>query len=446
MKKFTNEKYMKLLKRLSLLWGFLLLLNLQPVSAKNDKQIFIPKDEKAKTGFGLPDGKFGYDCMAESDNLVLFWERSFGVSPSENVNKDKRFYPDEILREGERYYNYFVNKLKFVRKGKSYTDRYKMIIWMYNDDERTAYGGANENVGMVWFRPCRINTYPYCTLAHELGHAFQFMVMADGGNGFPGTTLYEYTSQWMLWQVHPDWVTIENYHLKNYMKQTHYTLFHKQNQYCAPQILEYWSEKHGISLIGKMWREALKDEDAASTYMRITGTSQEKFNSEIYDASTRFVTWDLPRVKSICSSYANEHISKLEKESDGWYRIAKEVCLQSYGYNAIRLKVPSGKTVLKLTFEGIAGNDDYYTEDKECAGWRYGIVAMKTNGKRVYGEMNKAVNGRNQPVEFIVPDDTQFLWLVVTGAPDKHFVYSQKMEKVSELPYRIKVEGTEVYN
>lgn len=87
-----------------------------------------------------------------------------------------------------------------------------MIIWMYDDNEKTVYGGAHDNVGMTWFRPCRINGYPYCTLAHELGHSFQFMVEADGGKGFPGTTLYEYTSQWMLWQVHPDWVTIENYH------------------------------------------------------------------------------------------------------------------------------------------------------------------------------------------------------------------------------------------
>lgn len=50
-----------------------------------------------------------------------------------------------------------------------------------------------------------------------------------------------------------------------------------------------------------------------STYMRITKTSQDLFNEEIYDAATRFVTWDLPRIKSVCSSYANEHRCKLKK-------------------------------------------------------------------------------------------------------------------------------------
>ena len=59
-----------------------------------------------------------------------------------------------------------------MQKGKSYTDKYKMIIWMYDDNEKTVYGGAHDNVGMTWFRPCRINGYPYCTLAHELGAFF----------------------------------------------------------------------------------------------------------------------------------------------------------------------------------------------------------------------------------------------------------------------------------
>ncbi|MCA4533571.1 DUF6055 domain-containing protein [Bacteroides xylanisolvens] len=429
-----------------LLGAIIMALNLQILQAKSgNKIIYIPENDLQKHGINIPDGKFGYDCMAESENLAIFWERSFGKDPTINSDMEKRFYPKEILSEGERYFTYFVDKMKFVQKGKSYADKYKMIIWMYNDDERTVYGGANDNVGMCWFRPCRINSYPYCTLVHELGHAFQYIVTSDSGRGFPGTTLYEYTSQWMLWQVYPDWVTIENYHLNNYMKQTHYTLFHKANHYCAPQFLEYWSYKHGLPIIGRLWREALKDEDAVSTYMRITKTSQEQFNGEIYDAATRFVTWDLPRIESVCRSYANQHQCKLAKADDGWYQIAKEKCPQSYGYNAIRLKVPQGGTEVRLTFEGIAGGKDFYTEAKENAGWRYGFVAVKQDGKRVYGKMNKAVNGVNQSVKFVVPDNTQFLWLVVTGAPDKHMAYHKKMEKVAEWPYKIKLEGSSLH-
>ena len=126
--------------------GIILLLNMQTLQAKSgQKTIYIPEKDKKELGFNAPDGRFGYDCMAESENLAIFWERSFGKNPAINSDESKRFYPDEILSEGERYYNYFVDKLKFVQKGKSYTDKYKMIIWMYNDNERTAYGGAHEN-------------------------------------------------------------------------------------------------------------------------------------------------------------------------------------------------------------------------------------------------------------------------------------------------------------
>ena len=111
----------------------------------------------------------------------------------------------------------------------------------------------------------------------------------------------------------------------------------------------------------------------------------------------------------------------------------------------IRLKVPHGGTEVKLTFEGIVGNKDFYTEAKENAGWRYGFVAVKQNGKRVYGNMNKAVNGVNPSVKFVVPDNTQFLWLIVTGAPDKHMAYHKKMEKVAEWPYKIKLEGSSLH-
>lgn len=429
-----------------LCWMVMLILAVQTSQAKSgNKIIYIPENDIKKHGMDVSDGKFGYDYMVESENLAIFWEKSFGKDPSVNSNKDKRFYPKEILSAGERYFSYFVDKMKYLQKGKSYADKYKMIIWMYDDEERNAYGGAHDKVGMCWFRPCRLNSYPYCTLAHELGHAFQYISDDDSGRGFPGTTLYEYTSQWMLWQVHPDWVTIENYHLNNYMKQTHYALFHEENRYCAPQFLEYWSYKHGLPIVGRLWREALKGEDAASTYMRITKTSQERFNEEIYDAAARFVTWDLPRIESVCSSYANQHQCKLAKADDSWYQIAKEKCPQSYGYNAIRLKVPQGGAEVQLTFEGIAGHKDFYTDAKENAGWRYGFVAVKQDGKRVYGKMNKAVNGVNQAVKFVVPDNTQFLWLVVTGAPDKHMAYHKKMEKVPEWPYRIKLEGISLH-
>ena len=306
-----------------------------------EKEIKISAKSLKDNKFGRPDGQFSYDYKAESENLVLFWDKSFGKNPATYADKFRRFYPDEILREGERFYTYYVDKLKFADKKKSLSSRYKMIIWMYNDDKTTAYGWGEDGVGMMWMRPCRAQSYPYCALAHEMGHSFQFMVGADGSRGFAGHPLVEYTSQWMLWQVYSDWTTIEQFHLDAYMDQTHYSLLNEINQYHAPQFMEYWSNKHGLDIIARIWKEAVGKEDPVLAYQRLTRINQEQFNDEIYEAATRFVTWDIPRVERVCSSYANQHRCKLDKANEGWYQIAQSRCPQNYGYNVIRLNVPN---------------------------------------------------------------------------------------------------------
>ena len=423
----------------------------QAKSAK--KEIFIPAKSLKENKFNQPDGQFSYDYMTESENLVLFWAKSFGKEPTKYADKGKRFCPEEILREGERFYNYYVDKLKFVDKKKSFSSRYKMIIWMY-DDQTSAFGWGDEGVGMMWMRPCRAQSYPYCALAHEMGHSFQYMVGADGARSFPvSSPLVEYTSQWMLWQVYSDWTTIEQYHLDAYMDQTHYSLLSVHNMYHAPQFMEYWANKHGQDIISRIWRQAEGKEDPAATYKRLTGLNQQQFNDEIYEAASRFVAWDIPRIKSICSSYANQHRCKLDKVADGWYQIASTRCPQNYGYNAIRLNVPESGKIVSLDFKGIAGSEGFRSERVDKAGWRYGFVVVNKAGKCLYGDMYRGKNGENGTVRFEIPKDTQFLWLVVTGAPTEHWDFvkpwstpKEELEKEAQWPYQIRLEGTSIHS
>lgn len=48
------------------------------------------------------------------------------------------------------------------------------------------------------------------------------------------------TSQWMLWQVNPEWITDEKYHWDAFMKLTHKAYLHLENIYHSPYVLEYW--------------------------------------------------------------------------------------------------------------------------------------------------------------------------------------------------------------
>src|SRR5262249_54953303 len=136
---------------------------------------------------------------------------------------------------------------------------------------------------------------------------------ADGAASFSDGSIGEMTSQYMLFQVYPEWMTFENYHLTAFMKATHLAFLHEDNRYHSCYPLEYWSEKHGVEFIGKMWREVHRGEDPVMAYKRLTGITQEEFNDEMFDAARHFVTWDMPRIEKVAARYANQHTTSLTK-------------------------------------------------------------------------------------------------------------------------------------
>ncbi|RYX84950.1 hypothetical protein EON83_08225 [bacterium] len=419
--------------------------------AEEKKELFIPpKVWMVPDGndYNNPDSEFSNSRKIESDDIGLFWSKEYGADPAANPEQNKRFDINLALKECDRFYDYYVNKLKFVDKGNSVTDKYKALIYVFGGKEGTAFGGGEGKVGILWTPATRINKAPYGALAHELGHSFQSLVHANGAWGFTssprgskGQPIFEMTSQYMLWQVYPEWMTFENYHLVSFMKKTHFAFLHETNQYHSPYVLEYWSNKHGIDFVGKLWRNAQKGEDAVMAYKRLTGIDQKAFNDEIFDASRRFITWDMARIEKVASKYANQHTSTLNPLADGWYRIAESNCPQNYGYNGIKLKVPAAGTEVTLNFKGIAGTEGFRSINTDKAGWRYGFLASKEDGSRVYGQMYSDKEGT---AKFVVPEKTAYLWLVVSGAPTEHWehITDGKDENDEQWPYQIKLSGT----
>ncbi|UYQ95478.1 DUF6055 domain-containing protein [Chitinophaga horti] len=388
---------------------------------------------------------YSYHRKLESPAFAAFWAKDFGDTP------EKYFDMPGILKECERFYQYYVDTLQFVEKGRSVSDAYKTLVYVTNSKDATAYGGgAGDKVGVLWVTPGRINKQPFGAMAHELGHVFQYYVKLDGHWGYSsspkgsrGQAIFEMTSQYMLWQVYPLWMTFENYHLQSFMKQTHYAFLHEKNQYCSPYVLEYWSGKHGKDFIGRMWRNATPGEDPVTTYKRLNKIDQSTLNDELFDACRRFVTWDIDRIRDVAAPYANQHISPSTTVTDGWHRISAANCPQNYGYNAIRLNVPASGTKVKLQFKGLTGVAGYRNLQPDKAGWRYGFVAMLTDGKRVYGNVNRSTIGSAQ---FTVPANTEHLWLVVSGAPTGHWehITDGKDETDEQWPYEFKLDGATV--
>lgn len=395
-----------------------------------------------------PNSEFCFQRSKSTDDFVLFWAKEYGDDPTTNEDAGRRFDPDKCLSECERFYDFYINTLKWVDKEKSLAVKYKFLIFVIGGPGGTAFGGTIDNkIGAFWTPATRINRPPYGVMAHELGHSFQSLLRADGGGGFRGGSIYEMTSQYMLWQVYPEWMTFENYHLVDFMKQTHLAFLHQDNMYHSCYPLEFWSNIRGIEFLGKLWREARPDEDPVLAYERLTGLSQLEFNDEMFDACRRFVTWDLPRIEQVAARYANQHTTSLVADDDGWFKISPDKCPQNYGYNAIQLDVPEAGTKVALQFEGTVGAEGYRSVQPEKAGWRYGLLAQREDGSRVYGETFRDAKGAGV---FTVPDNTKHLWLVVMGAPTEHWIRqggrgrrgAGQAPGDEQWPYRFRLEGT----
>lgn len=419
---------------------------MQPV-----KRLQIPDTVRrvpANNDYDDPASDYSFARMVEGPNVAIFWHREYGDVPMNNPDPGRTFNPYRMLEETERFYRFYVDEMEYVRKGQSVTDDRKLLVYVFGGDGGTAFGGGQDSVGIFWTPAVRVNREPYGVIAHELAHSFQYLSRTDAGTG-AGGGVNEMAAQYFLWQVLPTWQTFENYHLGHFMGKTHYAFLHGTNIYHTPYVIEYWSNLHGLKFWGDLNRDTRPGEDVVQTYKRMHGMSQESFNDEMFDAVRRFITWDIPRVQELSRPYRNQHESELVAVGDGWYRIAPSRVPQNYGYNGIRLEVPTAGTRVRLEFRGTPGAEGYSSRHPELAGWRYGFVAYGRDGSRVYSDTWKESGGA---VSFDVPEGTEYLWLVVMGAPTEHFPVTGPRRGAAEQeapaeeawPYMIRLTGTSV--
>lgn len=405
------------------------------------KAIYLPKD-LADNDFNNPDSKWSFSRMAETENVVLFWAPGFGdnitTAPDLEGNNMKVDLAN-LLAKLEKFYKFFYHDLAFAKPG-SKADKYRMMVMLDYSLEGTAYGGSYDDViGALWIAPNRVQDPTLNCIAHELGHSFQSQVSCDGeGDAWGGCGFFEMASQWMLWQVNPDWQTDENYHLKAYQDLTHKAFLHIDNIYHSPYVLEYWSEKRGPQIIAELFRQGQIGEDPAMTYMRMTGVSQQQFNDEMFDAARCMVNWDYPRVWENSRKYAGKgwHTNMVKKGA--WQSPAPENCPENYGYNVIPLDKPAVGKTIKIDFKGEAGKKGYRSVNPKAAGWRYGLVIIDKDGKSTYTPMQSAKRGT---IKYkVLPDDEQ-IFLVVMGAPTEHWrnVDFSETPTDAQWPYSVKI-------
>ena len=91
----------------------------------------------------------------------------------------------------------------------------------------------------------------------------------------------------------------------------------------------------------------------------------------------------------------------------------------------------------------------YTAKNITRAGWRIGFVAFKSDGTRVYGDMNSATyNDASRTIAFDCPAGCSYVWLVVSAAPTTYWTHNFTgwIDNTEEQwPYRVKFYQTNVY-
>lgn len=418
------------------------------------KQIYIPTWMIGDVS--NPSNNWSMERSRQSENWIIFWEPGYGADPSVVTDASYRIDVNHLLALAESFYAYYTDSLKFISADGSKSGKYKMIIRLrYTRDWEASGSGVDDTIGLLTLTAWSAQAGGH-TLAHEVGHCFQYQVHCDNNNqngwmyGFGpqtsgGNGWWEQCAQWQGFKIY----TSEQFSVGNfasYLNTAHKHILHESPRYDKYFIQDYWTMKHGKGFIGRLWNESLKPEDPVETYKRITGVTQEEFNDEMYDRAARFTTWDIPELKS----YGTAKITARPQPAmmdvgDNYWQVSAANCPENYGYNSIRLNVPTNGVRVSAYFEGKAGADGFRKNYITQAGWRYGFVALLKNGERVYGDMGSAsYNNPLDTIHFDCPAQTQMLWLVVTGTPTSYWrhAWDDNDSNDEQWPYQVKFNQT----
>jgi hypothetical protein len=417
-------------------------------------KIYIPTELKSNNFF-KSSSKWYYGRSKQSEHFIVFWGAGYkDLDPnSSQVPETYRVDIDDLLEKAEEFYDINIDELKFAETGvnKSKLDKYKMMIFIFYQSEWLATGsGYDDTIGALWVSPGTCKPVG-STIGHEIGHSFQYQVFCDlgnqtgfrygfGGNG--GNTFWEQTAQWQSFQSYPQ-EAFTSYNFQVYTENYHRHVFHEWYRYASYFIHYYWTDKHGLDMVGKIWRQAKQPEDPFQAYMRMTNITVSQLNDQVYDAATKFVTWDLTAIRENGKNYIGKQTFKYTTLEDGSYQVSYDRCPGTTGYNVIPLNVPDPGTEISTAFTGMTNAPGFNQVDAKRSGWRYGYVALLDNGTRVYGDMNQ---GTTSNAKFIVPAGATHLWFVVTGAPNTYLphAWDEEEENDDQWPYKVKFTNTDI--
>ncbi len=446
------------------------------------ERYLVKPNTYSNNDFTKTTSEFCFQRSAESEHFVIYWAKGLtkqsngditgGASTSVcNVNT--------LLTNAEKIWDVYVDKLGFLKPGNSTTDNVKIAMFIVNQSAWRADGsgvdgkywvasatGTNKTAKSYKTGVFHCNAWAASnnvTVAHEIGHTFQYLVSADLGDSHglnyvlgdnsKGNEWWEDCANWQAHKVYPASQFSENW--GNNQNMHHLNILHEDARYNNCYYQDWWCQLHGLTTVGRVWREAKHPDCPIQAYMRIFGLDEQTFADEQFTGYAHIAAMDIDSWKTYGQKLIGSEQQRLMEVSaatvdkylggdNSWWIVDPNYCPQNYGYNANPLKVPEAGTVIKVQFKGLAGCDGYRRINTAYAGWRYGLVAYSNDGTRTYGEMGRDTEGE---VSLTVPENCEYIWLVVMGAPTKYWTHGwdEDVSNDEQWPYAVKIEGTAPY-
>jgi hypothetical protein len=415
---------------------------------------------------------YNFAHSMESEHFAVFWDVRYGSNP------DRIQYPGDgnltkasyVLDIAEKCWKMYANELGFVKEGRSVTDKYKIQLYIpYQSEWRADASGVEgqesdgtwSKTGLGHFNPWAANARGGHTIAHEVGHTFQYLVSADlgeshgykwgfNGDGWGDCGWWESCADWQAYQIFPDRQFTDGEYFEQHLDAHHLNLLHEDWRYACCYIQDWWCMKYGRDFIGRLWRAANKSEDPVQTYKRMNSLTQEQFCDELMEGYMRMATWDIDGVRDRAKQRIGQHKKRLKvlDAASSTYTTDSATCIQNYGYHITNMKVATAGTVVKANFKGLTDAQGYRYVYPARAGWRYAFVAYNSNdGTRTYGEVKADKEGT---AELTIPAGCTRLFFVVMGAPTTHWQHpwdrnrnaSSWTQNNEQWPYQVQFENT----
>lgn len=437
------------------------------------------------------DSTWSFCRSKQSEHFIVFWSREYGdyglygekmgvenTSPSTLASSHAMYVDiDDLLAKAEMFYDVNVNKLKFadVEGGKSNFCDYKIGIYLTYTTTWMAYGGGYDNfIGALWINPATCHPVG-STIAHEIGHSFQYQVYADQvRNGAPddlstgwryeigqGTGFWEQCAQWQAYQSYAE-QAFSTVNFTEFTNNCHRHFLHEHQRYASYFLQWYWAEKHGVEVLGELWRESKAPEDPIETYAKKFSLTNDQLNAELYEYAAKCVTWDfdvettnlyegqMTGVTQSVRDFGKDYIGKIgwkstKNETTGYYTVSPDKVPEATGFNHIRLNVPAAGTTVEVDFKSEIGAAGFNSVEASKAGWHCGFVALKHSGEREYSPAKRFTS--DGTVSYTVPADCAKLWFVVAATPTEYMTHLWDEDNTNDevMPYSVKFKGTDLF-